>query len=80
MYGIRDCLAFGEPMSGYLPDSFSMSSPAAAHLQRFWHPRAPCSGAGVPDGTVPINQFLWQSQDGNEVTAQVLPLNYAIGD
>ncbi|MWT63209.1 alpha-mannosidase, partial [Escherichia coli] len=27
MYGIRDCLAFGEPMKiGYLPDSFGMSS------------------------------------------------------
>ncbi|MCD9160373.1 alpha-mannosidase, partial [Escherichia coli] len=27
MYGMRDCLAFGEPMKiGYLPDSFGMSS------------------------------------------------------
>lgn len=26
MYGMRDCLAFGEPMKiGYLPDSFGMS-------------------------------------------------------
>lgn len=39
-----------------------------------------CSGADVPErhGT-DKTEFLWQSSDGSEVTAQVLPLGYAIG-
>lgn len=80
MYGIRDCLAFGEPMKiGYLPDSFGMSS-QLPHIYNgfgitrtmFWRG---CSERHGTDKT----EFLWQSQDGSEVTAQVLPLGYAIG-
>ncbi|MCU2721375.1 mannosylglycerate hydrolase [Enterobacter hormaechei subsp. xiangfangensis] len=80
MYGIRDCLAFGEPMKiGYQPDSFGMSS-QLPHIYNgfgitrtmFWRG---CSERHGTDKT----EFLWQSQDGSEVTAQVLPLGYAIG-
>ena len=80
MYDIRDCLAFGEPMKiGYLPDSFGMSS-QLPHIYNgfgitrtmFWRG---CSERHGTDKT----EFLWQSQDGSEVTAQVLPLGYAIG-
>ncbi|WP_370603884.1 mannosylglycerate hydrolase [Citrobacter braakii] len=80
MYGIRDCMAFGEPMKiGYLPDSFGMSG-QLPHIYngfgitrtRFWRG---CSERHGTDKT----EFLWQSSDGSEVTAQVLPLGYAIG-
>jgi mannosylglycerate hydrolase len=58
MYGMRDCLAFGEPMKiGYLPDSFGMSG-QLPHI---------------------YNGFGITRSDGSEVTAQVLPLGYAIG-
>ncbi|EOZ9389951.1 mannosylglycerate hydrolase [Enterobacter cancerogenus] len=80
MYGIRDCMAFGEPMKiGYLPDSFGMSA-QLPHIYNgfgitrtlFWRG---CSERHGTDKT----EFLWQSTDGSEVTAQVLPLGYAIG-
>ncbi|WP_052284864.1 mannosylglycerate hydrolase [Kluyvera genomosp. 1] len=80
MYGIRDCMAFGEPMKiGYLPDSFGMSG-QLPHIYNgfgitrtmFW--RGCCERHGT-DKT----EFLWQSADGSEVAAQVLPLGYAIG-
>lgn len=80
MYGIRDCMAFGEPMKiGYLPDSFGMSG-QLPHIYNgfgitrtlFWRG---CSERHGTDKT----EFLWQSSDGSEVTAQVLPLGYAIG-
>ncbi|MCE1462142.1 mannosylglycerate hydrolase [Enterobacter roggenkampii] len=80
MYGIRDCMAFGEPMKiGYLPDSFGMSG-QLPHIYNgfgitrtmFWRG---CSERHGTDKT----EFLWQSQDGSVVTAQVLPLGYAIG-
>ena len=80
MYGMRDCMAFGEPMRiGYLPDSFGMSG-QLPHIYNgfgitrtmFWRG---CSERHGTDKT----EFLWQSQDGSEVTAQVLPLGYAIG-
>nr|WP_318384997.1 mannosylglycerate hydrolase [uncultured Enterobacter sp.] len=80
MYGMRDCLAFGEPMKiGYLPDSFGMSA-QLPHIYNgfgitrtlFWRG---CSERHGTDKT----EFLWQSRDGSEVTAQVLPLGYAIG-
>lgn len=80
MYGMRDCLAFGEPMKiGYLPDSFGMSA-QLPHIYNgfgitrtmFWRG---CSERHGTDKT----EFLWQSNDGSEVTAQVLPLGYAIG-
>ncbi|PKT05938.1 alpha-mannosidase, partial [Klebsiella pneumoniae] len=74
MYGMRDCLAFGEPMKiGYLPDSFGMSG-QLPHIYNgfgitrtmFWRG---CSERHGTDKT----EFLWQSSDGSEVTAQVLP-------
>ncbi|EGI98846.1 glycoside hydrolase family 38 C-terminal domain-containing protein [Shigella boydii] len=80
MYGMRDCLAFGEPMKiGYLPDSFGMSG-QLPHIYNgfgitrtmFWRG---CSERHGTDKT----EFLWQSSDGSEVTAQVMPLGYAIG-
>ncbi|ENZ4137664.1 mannosylglycerate hydrolase [Enterobacter ludwigii] len=80
MYGIRDCMEFGEPMKiGYLPDSFGMSG-QLPHIYNgfgitrtlFWRG---CSERHGTDKT----EFLWQSADGSEVTAQVLPLGYAIG-
>ncbi|KXF83586.1 mannosylglycerate hydrolase [Enterovibrio coralii] len=80
LYGLRDCLALGEPMKiGYLPDSFSMSSQLPAIYNGFGIDRAMfwrgCSERHGTDKT----EFLWQSNDGSEVTAQVLPLGYAIG-
>ncbi|OMQ22445.1 mannosylglycerate hydrolase [Serratia oryzae] len=80
MYGMRDCLAFGEPMKiGYLPDSFSMSSQLPHIFNGFGITRAMfwrgCSERHGTDKT----EFLWQSNDGSEVAAQVLPLGYAIG-
>ncbi|HBC9090414.1 TPA: mannosylglycerate hydrolase [Citrobacter koseri] len=80
MYGMRDCLAFGEPMKiGYLPDSFGMSGQLPHIYNGFGITRAMfwrgCSERHGTDKT----EFLWQSADGSEVTAQVLPLGYAIG-
>lgn len=80
LYGIRDCLALGEPMKiGYLPDSFSMSSQLPMIYNGFGIDRAMfwrgCSERHGTDKT----EFIWQSNDGSEVTAQVLPLGYAIG-
>ncbi len=80
MYGLRDCLELGEPMKiGYLPDSFSMSSQLPMiyngfdiDTAMFWRG---CSERHGTDKT----EFLWQSNDGSEVAAQVLPLGYAIG-
>lgn len=80
LYGMRDCLAFGEPMKiGYLPDSFGMSGQLphiyngfGIHRAMFWRG---CSERHGTDKT----EFLWQSKDGSEVTTQVLPLGYAIG-
>jgi len=80
MYGMRDCLSFGEPMKiGYLPDSFGMSGQLPHIYNGFGIKRAMfwrgCSERHGTDKT----EFLWRSQDGSEVTAQVLPLGYAIG-
>lgn len=80
MYGMRDCMAFGEPMKiGYLPDSFGMSGQLPHIYNGFGITRAMfwrgCSERHGTDKT----EFLWQSQDGSEVTTQVLPLGYAIG-
>ena len=80
MYGIHDCMAFGEPMKiGYLPDSFGMSGQLPHIYNGFGITRAMfwrgCSERHGTDKT----EFLWQSQDGSEVAAQVLPLGYAIG-
>ena len=80
LYGMRDCLAFGEPMKiGYLPDSFGMSAQMPQiynnfdiNTTLFWRG---CSERHGTDKT----EFIWQSNDGSEVTAQVLPLGYAIG-
>tara|TARA_R110001583_G_scaffold16561_22_gene68002 strand:- start:13971 stop:16583 length:2613 start_codon:yes stop_codon:yes gene_type:complete len=80
MYGIRDCMQFGDAMKiGYLPDSFSMSSQLPMiyngfDIKRtmFWR------GCSERHGTNKT-EFLWQSNDGSEVAAQVLPLGYAIG-
>ncbi|MGY0162100.1 mannosylglycerate hydrolase [Edwardsiella tarda] len=80
MYGMRDCLSLGEPMKiGYLPDSFSMSAQLPHIFNGFGITRAMfwrgCSERHGSDKT----EFLWQSNDGSEVVAQVLPLGYAIG-
>ena len=80
MYGMRDCLNFGEPMKiGYLPDSFSMSSQLPMIYNGFGIDRAMFwRGCSERHGTNKT-EFLWQSNDGSEVSAQVLPLGYAIG-
>ncbi|MEZ8037442.1 mannosylglycerate hydrolase [Vibrio crassostreae] len=80
MYGIRDCMKFGDAMKiGYLPDSFSMSSQLPMIYNGFDITRAMfwrgCSERHSTNKT----EFLWQSNDGSEVVAQVLPLGYAIG-
>lgn len=80
MYGLRDCLELGEPMKiGYLPDSFSMSSQLPAIYQGFGIRHAMFwRGCSERHGTNKT-EFVWQSNDGSEVIAQVLPLGYAIG-
>ncbi len=80
MYGIRDCMTFGDAMKiGYLPDSFSMSSQLPMIYNGFDITRAMFwRGCSERHGTNKT-EFLWQSNDGSEVTAQVLPLGYAIG-
>ncbi|ELY5850196.1 mannosylglycerate hydrolase [Cronobacter turicensis] len=80
LYGLRDCCPFGEPMKiGYLPDSFGMSGQLPHIYNQFGITRAMfwrgCSARHGSDKT----EFLWQSADGSSVTAQVLPLGYAIG-
>ncbi|ELY7489013.1 mannosylglycerate hydrolase [Cronobacter turicensis] len=80
LYGLRDCRPFGEPMKiGYLPDSFGMSGQLPHIYNQFGITRAifwrGCSARHGSDKT----EFLWQSADGSSVTAQVLPLGYAIG-
>ncbi|WP_375748737.1 mannosylglycerate hydrolase [Vibrio sp. HN007] len=80
MYGLRDALQLGEPMKiGYLPDSFSMSSQLPMIYNGFGFNRTMFwRGCSERHGTNKT-EFLWQSNDGSEVTAQVLPLGYAIG-
>ncbi|MEH6453834.1 MAG: glycoside hydrolase family 38 C-terminal domain-containing protein [Psychromonas sp.] len=80
MYGLRDCMQLGEPMKiGYLPDSFSMSSQLPMIYNGFGIDRTMFwRGCSERHGTNKT-EFLWQSNDGSEVTAQVLPLGYAIG-
>ncbi|MEZ8281299.1 mannosylglycerate hydrolase [Vibrio splendidus] len=80
MYGIRDSMKFGDAMKiGYLPDSFSMSSQLPMIYNGFDITRAMFwRGCSERHGTNKT-EFLWQSNDGSEVTAQVLPLGYAIG-
>ncbi|OEF01715.1 alpha-mannosidase [Vibrio crassostreae 9ZC13] len=80
MYGIRDCMKFGDAMKiGYIPDSFSMSSQLPMIYNGFDITRAMFwRGCSERHGTNKT-EFLWQSNDGSEVTAQVLPLGYAIG-
>ena len=80
MYGIRDCMKFGDAMKiGYLPDSFSMSSQLPMIYNGFDITRAMFwRGCSERHGTNKT-EFLWQSNDGSEVVAQVLPLGYAIG-
>ncbi|MEZ8231238.1 mannosylglycerate hydrolase [Vibrio splendidus] len=80
MYGIRDCMKLGDAMKiGYLPDSFSMSSQLPMIYNGFDITRAMFwRGCSERHGTNKT-EFLWQSNDGSEVTAQVLPLGYAIG-
>ncbi|MEZ8200986.1 mannosylglycerate hydrolase [Vibrio splendidus] len=80
MYGIRDCMKFGDAMKiGYLPDSFRMSSQLPMIYNGFDITRAMFwRGCSERHGTNKT-EFLWQSNDGSEVTAQVLPLGYAIG-
>ncbi|OED78680.1 mannosylglycerate hydrolase [Vibrio crassostreae] len=80
MHGIRDCMKFGDAMKiGYLPDSFSMSSQLPMIYNGFDITRAMFwRGCSERHGTNKT-EFLWQSNDGSEVTAQVLPLGYAIG-
>ncbi|WP_417696413.1 mannosylglycerate hydrolase [Psychromonas sp.] len=80
LYGMRDCLALGDPMKiGYLPDSFSMSSQLPMIYNGFGIDRTMFwRGCSERHGTNKT-EFLWQSNDGSEVTAQVLPLGYAIG-
>lgn len=80
LYGLRDCRAFGEPMKiGYLPDSFGMSGQLPHIYNGFGITRAMfwrgCSERHGTDKT----EFIWQSRDGSDVIAQVLPLGYAIG-
>ncbi|ELY3545016.1 mannosylglycerate hydrolase [Cronobacter turicensis] len=80
LYGLRDCRPFGEPMKiGYLPDSFGMSGQLPHIYNQFGITRAMfwrgCSARHGSDKT----EFLWLSADGSSVTAQVLPLGYAIG-
>ncbi|MDF3008751.1 MAG: alpha-mannosidase, partial [Enterobacter kobei] len=80
LYGLRDCRAFGEPMKiGYLPDSFGMSGQLPHIYNGFGITRAMfwrgCSERHGTDKT----EFIWQSRDGSEVIAQVMPLGYAIG-
>lgn len=54
MYGMRDCLAFGEPMKiGYLPDSLACPGNCRISTMDLALP-APCSGADVRSATVLI--------------------------
>lgn len=80
LYGMRDCLSLGEPMKiGYLPDSFSMSAQLPMIYNGFGIERAMFwRGCSERHGTNKT-EFIWQSNDGSEVSAQVLPLGYAIG-
>lgn len=80
MYGMRDCLSFGEPMKiGYLPDSFSMSAQLPMIYNGFGIQNAMFwRGCSERHGTNKT-EFIWQSRDGSSVLAQVLPLGYAIG-
>lgn len=80
LYGIKDSNEFGDYMKiGYLPDSFGQSAQLPQILNGFgikdtvfWR------GCSERHGTNKT-EFLWQSNDGSEVTAQILPLGYAIG-
>lgn len=80
LYGMKDCAEFGEPMKiGYLPDSFGQSSQLPQIYQGFdiahtifWR------GVSERHGTNKT-EFYWQSDNGDKVVVQLLPLGYAIG-
>ncbi|SES67532.1 mannosylglycerate hydrolase [Thorsellia anophelis] len=80
LYGMKDCQPFGEVMEiGYLPDSFGMSQALPQILNGFGIDTAMFwRGCSERHGTH-HTEFVWQSVDGSEVIAQVLPLGYAIG-
>ena len=80
LYGIKDSEEFGDFMKiGYLPDSFGQTAQLPQILNGFgikdtvfWRG---CSERHGTDKT----EFIWKSNDGSEVIAQILPLGYAIG-
>ena len=80
LYGLKDSRAFGEPMrSGYLPDSFGQSGQMPQILNGFgirrcifWRGASERHGSGR-------HSFLWKSGQEGCVSAQLLPLGYAIG-
>lgn len=80
LYGKLDCKPFGERMMiGYLPDSFGQSARLpqilngfGIHRCMFWRGTSERMGS---DKT----EFVWQGEDGAQVTVQLLPLGYAIG-
>src|SRR5690606_5606809 len=77
LYGLRDCRAFGEPMKiGYLPDSFGMSGQMPHIYNGFGLTRALFWGGCSERHGTDKTEFIWQSRDGSEVIAQVLPLGY----
>lgn len=80
LYGKLDCKPFGERMMiGYLPDSFGQSARLpqilngfGIHRCMFWRGTSERMGS---DKT----EFVWQGEDGAQMTVQLLPLGYAIG-
>ena len=80
LYGIKDSEEFGDWMKiGYLPDSFGQTAQLPQILNGFgikdtvfWR------GCSERHGTNKT-EFIWKSNNGSEVIAQILPLGYAIG-
>lgn len=80
LYGKLDCEKFGPRMMiGYLPDSFGQSARMPQILNgfdirrvMFWRGTSERMGS---DKT----EFIWKGEDGAALTAQLLPLGYAIG-
>lgn len=81
LYGFKDCTDLGvDPMRiGYLPDSFGQTEQLPTILNGFNINRSVFwRGCSEKHGTNKT-EFIWKSLDGSDVTAQILPLGYAIG-
>ena len=80
LYGKLDCDKFGRRMMiGYLPDSFGQSAAMPKILNGFGINKSLFWRGYSERLGINKTEFLWQADDGSEVTVQLLPINYSVG-